>query len=326
MKKIAILFGGNSFEHNVSIKSAKSIINNIDKIKYDIIIIGISLDNIWYLYNDKVDKLDNWINQDIKKIDNILALLKTVDVVFNIIHGNTSEDGKLQGLFDLFNIKYVGCDTLTNAICYDKEFTKIILSKYNIPIVKYKVLHNKKEINNINIKYPLIVKPSSSGSSIGIDICNNKEELKNCVDNAFKYSKKVIVEKFIKAKELECAILNVNNKLHISTIGEIKYNSTFYDYNAKYINDSKLIIPAKINNNVNLRIRKYVKKIVNILNIKGLSRIDFLYDKVNDKIYLIEINTIPGFTNISMYPKLLEYDNITYSNLISLLIENALDK
>lgn len=327
MKKVAILFGGNSFEHDVSIKSAKSIIDNIDNSKYDITLIYITKDNIWYLFNDNISKINDLSNCNIIKIDNIIEKLNDVDTVFNIIHGNTSEDGKLQGLFDLFNIKYVGSDLLTNAICYDKEYTKIILNNYNIPVVDYYVIHNKKELNNIKeIEYPVIIKPCTSGSSIGINVANNKKELNKYVNEAFKYSNKLLIEKFIKARELECSILNINNKLHISTIGEIKYNSLFYDYDSKYVNDSQLLIPAILNDNISLLIKDYVKTIVKVLNIKGLSRIDFLYDEENNKVYLMEVNTIPGFTDISMYPKLLEYDKIEYKKLISLLIEDSLKK
>ena len=322
-KKVAILFGGNTKEHLISCKSAKSILNNIDKDKYIIFPIGISKDNIWYLYEDNYDVLENWIDYKKTKIDNIISFLKNIDIVFPIIHGDICEDGKLQGLFDLFNIKYVGCDSLTNGVCYDKEYTKIILSKYNIPNAEYKVIHNKKEKIKLDFNYPVIVKPATSGSSIGIDIANNKKELSKCIDNAFEYSNKVIIEKFIKARELECAIILKNNKLIISTIGEIKYNSTFYDYNAKYVNDSQLIIPAKIDKDIINEIKKYIKIIVKVLNIKGLSRIDFLYDEVNNKVYLIEINTMPGFTDISMYPKLFSYDKIDYKDLISLLIDNV---
>ena len=326
MKKVVVLFGGNSFEHEISISSAKSILKNIDKSRYEVIPIGIDKNNNWYFYNDDIEKLDNWTSNKIIKIDNIIEYLSNIDVVFNIIHGNTSEDGMLQGLFELFNIKYVGSNLLTNAICYDKEYTKVILEKYNIPTAPYHVLHNKKELSIINITYPVIIKPCISGSSIGINVANNKKELNKYVDEAFKYSKKVLIEKFIKARELECAILNINNKLHISTIGEIKCDSLFYDYNAKYVNGSKLIIPSSIDEIISNKIKEYVKTIVKVLNIKGLSRIDFLYEEKTNNIYLIEINTLPGFTNISMYPKLLEYDKIKYKKIITLLIEDALTK
>ena len=324
-KKIVILFGGNSNEHLISCKSARSILENIDKEKYEVIPVVISKENIWYLYQGDYQLTDNWENEKIEKIDNIISFLKSIDVVFPIIHGNGGEDGKLQGLFELFNIKYVGSNILTNAVCFDKEYTKIILEKYGIPTTPFVTIKNKEVINNIklNFDYPVIIKPATSGSSIGINIADNFEELKKYIEYAFNYSNKVIIEKFIKARELECAVL-IADKIHISTIGEITYQSRFYDYDSKYVNDSKLIIPAKINDDVKVKIREYVQKVCTILNIVGLSRIDFLYDYENDKIYLIEINTLPGFTTISMYPKLLNYDNISYKELLSSLIEKGI--
>lgn len=323
-KKILILFGGNSHEHLISCKSAKSILENIDNDKYDVIPVGIDKDNTWYLYQDDYSLLENWILYKKEKIENIISLLKNVDVVFPIIHGNTSEDGKLQGLFELFNIKYVGCNNITSGVCFDKEYTKVITSKYDIPTAPYKIIHKKK--NNYNIEldfdYPVIVKPALNGSSLGINIANNDLELKEYINYAFKYSDKVIIEKFIKARELECAVL-IDDDILISTIGEITYDSEFYDYEAKYVNESKLIIPSNINKEISTRIKEYVKIICEVLNIKGLSRIDFLYEESTNKLYLIEINTLPGFTTISMYPKLFNYDGISYKRLISMLIESA---
>lgn len=324
-KKVIILFGGNTSEHLISCKSAKSILENIDKNIYDVIPVVISKDNLWYLYESDYSLVESWEEQKLSKIENIISFLKNVDVVFPIIHGNTGEDGKLQGLFELFDIKYVGSDVLTNAICMDKDYTKTILESYGIPTAPYITINKKDYDKNIiiNFEYPVIVKPSSSGSSIGINVVDDYNELNKYIEYAFNYSDKVIVEKFINARELECAVLKTNNDIHISTIGEIKYSSRFYDYDAKYVNDSELIIPSTINEYVVNRIREYVKKICNVLNIKGLSRIDFLYEEDTDKIYLIEINTLPGFTTISMYPKLLNYDGITYKEILSKLIDNV---
>lgn len=326
-KKVIILFGGASSEHLVSCKSAKSILENIDKEKYNVIPVVISKDNEWYLYEDDYSLTENWENQKITKIENIISLITNVDVVFPIIHGNTGEDGKLQGLFEIFNINYVGSDVTTNAICIDKEFTKIMLEKNNIPSAEYISINKKNYQGKIDLSfdYPVIVKPATSGSSIGINVADNEEELKKHIEYAFNYSNKILIEKFIKARELECAVL-VTNDIHISTIGEITYTSRFYDYDAKYVNESNLIIPSNINKSVSDKIKSYVEKICIALNIKGLSRIDFLYDEENDEIYLIEINTLPGFTTISMYPKLLEYDGINYKDLITKLIESAIIK
>lgn len=324
-KRVLVLFGGNSFEHLISCKSAKSILENIDTDKYEPIPVVISKDNKWYLYEGEYLLLEKWEEQKITKIENIILFLKNIDVVFPIIHGNTGEDGMLQGLFELFNIKYVGSDILTSSICYDKEYTKIILDKYNIPVVPFKVINksNYREYINYNYEYPVIVKPCSSGSSLGVDIANNILELNSKINAAFKYSDKVITEKFIKARELECAVLVERDNVYTSVVGEIEYNGKFYDYDSKYVNESKLIIPSSINKDISDMIKKYAHDVALILNIKSLARIDFLYDEVNNKIYLMEINSLPGFTTISMYPKLFNYEGISYKDLITRLIESA---
>ena len=249
MKKILILFGGNSYEHLVSCKSAKTIMENIDKKKYDVTLVGITKSNTWYIYNDLLKYLDNelWYTKNVIKIDNIISFLKTFDKVFPIIHGNPLENGNLQGLLNMFNIKYVGSNLEESSICYDKEITKIILNNYNINQVPYKVILNKKDDLKLNFDFPVIVKPSRCGSSIGINIAYNNKELKKYIKEAFKYDNKVIVEKYIKDNlELECSILE-NKKLLVSTVGMIKPINKFYDYEAKYEKTSNLIIPALIN-------------------------------------------------------------------------------
>ena len=320
MKKILVLFGGNSFEHEISCKSAKTILENIDRKKFDVIAVGIHQTD-WYIFNDSLEFLsnNNWLEGNIKKIDNIIEFLKQFDKVFPIIHGNDGETGALSGLFNLFNIPYVGPNILGHATGYDKEITKIICDYHNIPQVKYITLHTDKAIKNIDISFPVIVKPSSCGSSIGINIANNLKELNTYVKEAFRYDKKVIIEKFIKAKELECAVLE-DKKLIVSTVGEIKSKNTFYDYDSKYILDSQIIIPAKIDKKIIKQIQEYSEKIFKILSLKDLSRIDFLYDYENNQIYFNEVNTLPGFTSISMYPQLFNDKGISTKELITKLI------
>ena len=320
MKKILILFGGNSHEHNISCKSAKTILENIDKKKFETTTVGIYKNN-WYIFNDNLDYLtnNNWLESNITKIDNIIEFIKQFDKVFPIIHGNDGETGALSGLFNLFNISYVSSNILGHATSYDKEITKIICNYHNIPQVPYITINNNHKIKQINIDFPVIVKPASCGSSIGINIANNIKELNKDVKTAFKYDNKVIIEKFIHARELECAILE-DKKLITSTIGEIKSEKTFYDYESKYILDSKLIIPAQIENEIINQIQEYSKKIFKILSLKDLSRIDFLYDYKNNKIYFNEVNTIPGFTSISMYPQLFNNKGISIKNIITKLL------
>lgn len=320
MKKILILFGGNSFEHQISCKSAKTILNNINKKKFNVTAVGIYQNN-WYIFNDDLESLtnNNWLNKNTQKINNIIEFLKQFDKIFPIIHGNDGETGALSGLFNLFNIPYVGSNIIGHATSYDKEITKIICSYHNIPQVKYITLYNNKHIKKIDIEFPVIIKPSSCGSSIGINIASNIKELNKYVKEAFKYDNKVIIEKFIKARELECAILE-DKKIIVSTIGEIKSKNEFYDYESKYILDSNLIIPANLDQKLIKQIQEYSIKIFKILYLKDLSRIDFLYDYENNKIYFNEVNTIPGFTDISMYPLLFNNKGISAKSLITKLL------
>lgn len=323
MKNVLIIFGGNSSEHEISCISAKSILNNIDTNLFNVTACGISKDNNWYIYNDKFDNIDkNWLNKNISKVENIIEFLKEFDVVFPIIHGNTGEDGKLEGLLDLFNITYVGSKTLESATGFDKEATKIWFEYLGIKEVPFITVY-KSDIDKIESKidYPLIVKPACGGSSIGINKANNCSELKNSLIEAFKFDKKVIIEKFIKARELEVALLEDNDKLIVSDVGEIISCNTFYDYNAKYEKKSNLEIPAKIDESIRQRIKDIAKNIFINLNLSSYARIDFFLE--NNNIYINEINTIPGFTEISMYPKLMINEGITYKNLITKLIENA---
>ncbi len=327
MKKILIIFGGNSTEHYISCKSAKCILENIDQKNFDVTSVGINLDNEWYIYNDKIKFLEtgDWIDKKVTKVNNIIEFLKGFDVVFPIIHGTNGEDGRLQGMLDLFNIKYIGCKTTSSSIGMDKGFSKYIFEKLNIPQVKYLILSNDMNIKNIikKLKFPMIVKPANGGSSIGISKVNNKKELNKAIEEAKKYDSKVIIEEFIKARELEIAILQDKN-LIISEPGEILSGNEWYDYDAKYYNDnSKTIIPNDISNKVIKQIKDYAKKVFIGLDAKGLARIDFFYRQETNEIFINEINTLPGFTTISMFPKLIENEKISYQKLITKLIENA---
>jgi len=326
MKKVLVLCGGNSSEHNVSLISAKSILNNIDNNLFEASTVIIDYDNKWYEYGGKVDYLSEWKQQEYEYIDNIVDYLKKYDVVFPITHGTNGEDGKLQGMLDLFNIKYIGCKTSSSAICMDKDFSKMIFSYLGIPQVPFITITNKKfKIHDIikKLGLPLIVKPANGGSSIGINKANNKKELKKAIIEAFKYDEKIIIEKFIKARELECGILE-DKDFYISEIGEILPANEFYDYNAKYENkNSCTTIPAKLTKEVKDKIIKYVKIAFDGINGKGFARIDFFYDEDNGQLYLNEINTLPGFTEISMYPKLFAYSGIEYKDLITKLINNS---
>ena len=326
MQKVLLLCGGNSTEHKVSLISAKSILENIDQTKFDVSTGIIDFNNHWYEYNDNTDFIIEWKGHNIRKINNIIEYLRSFDIVFPITHGINGEDGKLQGFLDLFNIRYVGCKTLSSAIGMDKDFSKIVFNYLGIPQVPFVTVSNSKvKINDIvkKIGFPMIIKPANGGSSIGITKVNNIKELKKGIKQTFKYDKKIVVEKFIKARELECAILD-DKDYNISEVGEIKSANDFYDYNAKYENSgSYTIIPAKIDKKVSDKIKEYAKIAFDGLNACGLARIDFFYDEENKQIYINEINTLPGFTSISMYPQLFIHEGISYSELITKLLNNC---
>ena len=318
LKKVLILFGGNSYEHEISCKSVNFIINNIDTTKFNYKLVGIDYNNEWYeIYNaNKINK--NWKNNNIIRIDNIIEYCKKFDIVLPMIHGNTGEDGKLQSLFELYDIKYVGCNSYSSIICYDKLLTKIFLEKYSIPQVPYIIYSDN--LNLENIEYPVIVKPCKCGSSIGINVAHNKKELKKHLKLARKYDNNILIEKYIKNnRELECAILEDNKKLIISDIGEIINNGNLYDYDSKYVSNTNTFI-SDIDENIKNDIKIYSEKLFNILNCNGLSRIDFLYDLDIKKLYFNEINTMPGFTEISMYPKLINNEGITFKEIITKLL------
>ena len=308
MEKITVIYGGKSFEHDISIRSYKSFAENINK-KYQLSTIYVDKDGLWYENN--------------KLMNNIVDFLKEQDVIFPLIHGNIGEDGKLQGLFETFDIKYVGSNTISSALAMDKAFCKIILDKYNIKQVPYVILNKKTKIKEITSKlnYPVIVKPANGGSSIGISIAHNARELVKALSNAFKYDKKVVVEKFVKARELEVGVIE-NNGIICSSIGEIK-SQGFYDFDSKYIKDTEVIVNADLKKETKLKIKEYAREIFKILECSGFARVDFLYDEINEELYFNEINTIPGFTDISMFPKLFINDGYSYSEIIDILIKNA---
>lgn len=308
MEKITVIYGGKSFEHDISIRSYKSFVENINK-KYQLSTIYVDKDGLWYENN--------------KLMNNVVDFLKEQDVIFPLIHGNIGEDGKLQGLFETFDIKYVGSNTISSALAMDKAFCKIILDKYNIKQVPYVILNKKTKIKEITSKlnYPVIVKPANGGSSIGISIANNARELVKALSNAFKYDKKVVVEKFVKARELEVGVIE-NNGIICSSIGEIK-SQGFYDFDSKYIKDTEVIVNADLKKETKLKIKEYTREIFKILECSGFARVDFLYDEINEELYFNEINTIPGFTDISMFPKLFINDGYSYSEIIDILIKNA---
>lgn len=350
MKKtrVAILFGGVSSEYEVSLNSAFYVINNLSKDKFEVIPIGITKSGHWLYYPGPVEKIptDEWkddldccpaiISPDathggILKImeDFEFALLK-IDCVFPVLHGANGEDGRMQGLLEMANIPYVGCGVLSSAICMDKVYMRTLLDYVGIKGSNWDVV-NKSEIKNIKaccqrvaekLSFPIFTKPANAGSSIGISKCNNIEELHSGILTAFSHDDKVLCEEGIVGKEIECAVIG-NSNPKASILGQIVPDNDFYDYTAKYKADSKLIIPASLSDDVSDKVREIAVRAYKIMECKGLSRVDFFV--TDDEIYLNEINTLPGFTSISMYPKLWEKSGIEYGTLLENLIELAMN-
>lgn len=343
--KIGVIFGGTSTEHDVSVVSGTSVIKNLDKNKYEIYPIYISETGEWYEYKfeGKIYKIGEKI-KEISKIKNICEYLKNLNKVFPVLHGIGGEDGSIQGLLELLKIPYVGSKILSSSLCMDKAYAKIIFEKANIMQAKYIYIKktgndyifvnedfteektNLKEIVkkiNKKIEFPIFVKPSNSGSSVGINKVNNIEELTNAIEYASRFDNKILVEQNISGREIECAVLG-NEDVHASVLGEIIAADKFYSFDAKYNNsESKTIVPAVLDKKISNKIQEIAKKAYKAADCKGLSRVDFFVDEKNEKIYLNEINTLPGFTEISMYPKLWEKTGILYTELLDKLIDLA---
>lgn len=346
--KLGVIFGGKSTEHSISVISGLSIIKNLNKTKYNIFPIFIDKNGCWYSYTKNINNIDildiGTEITEISIINNVFSYLKNLDIVFPVLHGLYGEDGSIQGLFELIGIPYVGCRVFSSSLCMDKAYTKLILEKACIPQAKF--LYFKKtenefifidknfETKNLSyndtlelieekIKYPIFVKPSNSGSSIGIRKTHNRNELKDALLYASNFDNKILVEESINAIDMECAILGAYEPI-ASCVGEVIPDDEFYSFNAKYKSNSKIIIPANITKE-NI-IKELAIKAFKTVDARGLARVDFLIDKDSDNIYLCEINTMPGFTNISMYPKLFEYSGISYEDLLDKLIELSLNK
>ena len=343
--KLGVIFGGTSTEHNVSIVSGTSIIKNLNKEKYEIYPIYIDLKGEWfkYTYNNEEFKVGDEIIGT-EKIENIVKYLKELDIVFPVLHGLYGEDGTIQGMLELLKIPYVGTKVLGSSICMDKAYAKVIFDKANISQAEYiyirkyndKYIYIEKdfteEILDINgiiknvsdkIKFPMFVKPSNAGSSVGISKVENETELIKAIEYAGKFDNKILIEEGIQGREVECAVFG-NEEVQTSCLGEILLADEFYSFNAKYQNQkSKTVIPADLPEELSNKVRKIAKKAYKATDCKGLARVDFFVGDKNNKIYINEINTIPGFTQISMYPKLWEQTGVNYSDLLDKLIELA---
>ncbi len=349
---LCVMFGGNSTEYEVSLKSSYSVLESVDRTKYDIVRVGITRCGQMFIYNGEDAKIkDNTWKDDSANLKT--ALFSTsygdhavyavdgegrvervaIDVVFPVMHGAYSEDGRLQGMLDMCGVPYVGPGCASSAVCMDKAFTKMLLNNYGIPVAGC-VYVNKNDVENgfdgikedvAALGYPVFVKPANSGSSVGVSKVNNEIELKTALEKAIGFDNKILIEEAIVGREVEVAILG-NEKAVALTCGEIISDADFYDYDDKYNNGTSTYkIPADIKKSTWINLKRTAEGIFHYLDCKGLSRVDFFVCGEDEKIIFNEINTLPGFTSISLYPKMAIESGYTYSGIIDELVKLAFE-
>ncbi len=347
LKNLLIIFGGNSSEYSVSLRSAASVLRNINREKYNVLMLGITRDGSWYYYTGSIDDIENgsWcegenitpaiISPD-KNDGGLLVLNKgsyekiKVDVIFPVLHGKNGEDGTIQGLFDLAGIPYVGCGLLASSVCMDKAVTNTLADAAGIDGAKWAAFTKTEYYGGRvdlapitqRLQFPIFVKPANAGSSVGISKAHNEEELKKAIDLAFENDYKAVLEETLVGREIECAVMG-NSEPVASCIGEILPAVEFYDFDAKYVdNSTKLAIPADLPEEISEKVRKAAINAYKTMGCEGLSRVDFFLSE-DGTCYLNEINTLPGFTSISMFAKLFGQVGIPFDELIDRLIEYA---
>jgi len=352
--RIAVLFGGRSGEHEVSLMSARSVLSVLDPVRYDVFQIGITQEGIWLTGDNTCDLMEKGDIQDlthctilpdpsrpglygmqITEIGLSLEMITPLDVVFPILHGTYGEDGTLQGLLELADLAYIGAGVTGSSVGMDKGVFKDVMRANNIPTVEsVTVLRSeiKKNIEEVIHRaegmsaYPLFVKPANLGSSVGISKCNNRSDLGEGLMDAAAYDRRVLVERGVNAHEIEVSVLG-NDTPVASVPGEVLPSREFYSYESKYIDGtSSLLIPAPLSPETSTEIRQMAVRAYAAIDCSGMARIDFFVEKTTGRIYLNEINTIPGFTSISMYPKLWEATGLSYVELVDRLVELARER
>ena len=338
-KNAVILFGGSSTEHEISIETAANIISYMPEEKYNVIPVYITREGKWLMYDGHAVNIKNlhWerlgtrafigpdrVARGLYRIVGDKVKILPVDVVFPALHGKYGEDGSVQGLLELSGIPYVGSGVLASAVSMDKTYMKLVAESLKINQTGYYVLYKDVEYKLPRLKYPLFVKPSGLGSSVGVSKANNKKELDKAIETAFCYDDKVIVEKAVAGREFECAVLGGPGGVKVSGVAEILPAAEFYDYDSKY-NDANTVtvIPADIPEETEQTIRDISALIFEGVNGSGLARVDFFVSDKTGKVVFNEINTMPGFTAISMYPKLWEKAGLKYPDLIDELVRLA---
>ena len=346
-KSVLVIFGGCSSEHDVSLKSATTILNNIDRSIYEVHPVGITKEGKWLLYTgNNTDLTSNgWQKNGVPaflspdatqkclwvcKAEGMEAIRIGIDIVFPVLHGKNGEDGTIQGLCQLAQIPFVGCGVLASAVSMDKGFTKIAVATKGVPQADF-VLVKSGELKNLPavlekieaaFPYPYFIKPANAGSSVGISKANNRQELINGLGEAAAHDTRILIEETIVGREVETAVMG-NGEITVSGVGEILAAAEFYDFDAKYNNaDSKTVVDADLPAETKEKIRGYAKDVFDAVEGKGLSRIDF-FVKEDGEVIFNEINTLPGFTSISMYPMLFQATGLSVQQIVNKLIELA---
>lgn len=357
--RVAVLFGGKSSEHEVSLQSARNVIQHLDASRYEVVPIGIDKSGHWLMGQELLQQ--SLLHQQVKTREQnepawftpewIMTSSQTslpektkthpqFDVVFPAVHGTYCEDGTLQGLLSLAEVPFVGCGVLASAMGMDKDISKRLVMQAGVPVAPYLAVKQgewKKNsaivLTRVNstLTYPLFVKPANTGSSVGITKVKTKEGLVKAIEEAFKFDHKILIENGLNVQELELAVLESKEsgeEPFVSVVGEIKPTHEFYSYEAKYLDEkgADLKIPAELNESLSKTAQAMAVKIFKALECEGMARVDLFLDKATNQIYFNEINTLPGFTKISMYPKLMEATGISYTKLLSHLIELAMKR
>lgn len=349
--RLGVVFGGRSGEHEVALMSARSVMSALDRSKYDVIPIGITKAGQWLGGDDvlesfeqaRIDGLDAvtlLAEPGLGKLyrwgeDQVLEIIENLDVVFPVLHGTYGEDGTMQGLLELADIAYVGAGVLASSLAMDKGLFKTVMHANDIPVVDWTIVLSNDLQSSMEVvldrvealaPYPLFTKPANLGSSVGISKCRNRSDLLEGMMDAARYDRRILVERGVEAREIEVSVLG-NESPEASIAGEVVPGDEFYSYKAKYIDDtSELLIPAPIEEEVAIQAREMAVAAFVAIDGAGMGRADFLLDKQSGLLYMNEINTIPGFTKISMYPKLWEASGLPYPELLDRLVELAFDR
>ena len=349
---VCVLFGGISPEHEVSLRSAESVLNNLDKEKYNIFPVGITKKGDWILYAGSDYSLlpsGQWQEyqgnrratispirgQGLLSFEGDCVVRELIDVVFPVLHGENGEDGAMQGLLQMAGIPYVGPQVAASAVAMDKTLTKLVADQAAVPQAAWQLVRNSELQYRMDaildsvegrFTYPVFVKPAGTGSSVGVSKATDRKELQDALLQAGIYDEKILVEEFIHGREVEVAVMG-NSSPAASVCGEIDSGAEFYDYDAKYVTDTSVAyIPARIPEDVAEQVRELAVKVYTAIGCRGLSRVDFFVTYEDNRIVFNEINTLPGFTSISMYPKLFAASGIPYGQLLDELIELALEE